>query len=84
MNRDDEERTPELIEEAIVHATEFLFDACPGDATRIMRGPDGCFGAIFILKNADDVADFVKFYAEKFSEELPPISCNAPPDYENN
>lgn len=83
MKCDDEEPTPELIAEAIAHATEFLFDACPGDATRIMRGPDGRYGAIFIIKNASDVADFVKFYAQKFSEE-PSIACNAPPDYENN
>lgn len=92
---DEDERptTPELLAEAIAHATEFLFDACPSDATRITRGPDGEHGAIFILKDPEHVEAFTKFYIELFRESTERVDvvdrngvvlCNVPPDYESN
>lgn len=58
--------TPELLAEAIAHATDFLFDACHSNATCITRGLTGEHGAIFILKDADDVDAFMRLYIEKF------------------
>jgi len=63
---DDEPATPELLTEAVAHATEFLFDACPGVATRITRGKNGEHGAIFIIHEAKDVQLFMELYAELF------------------
>jgi hypothetical protein len=86
---DDDERleTPELLAEAVAHATDFLFDACPGEATRITRGPDGEFGAIFILRDPEHIAAFTKLYIETFremEERVDVVACNVRPDYESN
>lgn len=80
-------KPPDLVAEAIAHATEFLFDACLGEATLITRGPAGEHGAIFVLKDADDVAAFMKLYMELFretEERVDVVACNVPPDLESN
>lgn len=78
----------QLIAEAIANATEFLFEACPGPATCITKGVDGQFGAIFVLKDPDDVSAFMKLYVENFQETKPEYIGdtlpNVPPDYESN
>ena len=94
MLDDKRPTTPELLAEAIAHAAEFLFDACASDATRITRGPDGEYGAIFILKDPEHVEAFTKFYIdlvqEKSRERVDVVDrhgvtlCNVPPDYESN
>jgi hypothetical protein len=102
---DDEEENPatapasaELIAEAIAHATDFLFDTCQGEATCITRGPGGEYGAIFVLKDPEDVDAFMRLYIEKFHAKTvervdvvartsageSPIICNVPPDFESN
>lgn len=83
-------KSPDLIAEAIAHAAEFLIDACPSDATRITRGPDGEHGAIFVLKDPDHVEEFTRLYFELFSEsteervDVNAVACNVPPDLESN
>lgn len=93
---DDDPRTsptPELLAEAIAHATEFLFDACASDATRITRGPNGEYGAIFIIRDPAHVEAFTKFYIELFDDSTERVDvvdrhgavfCNVPPDHESN
>ncbi len=91
---DEDERpaTPELLNEAVAHATDFLFEACPGVATRITRGKNGEHGAIFIIHDVKDVQLFMTLYAELFetTEERVEVvraggvACNVPPDYESN
>jgi len=88
-NCDDDDRPAPLalIAEAVASATDFLLDACPGEATLITRGPAGEHGAIFVVKDPDDVAEFIKLYRELFSEteeRVNVVARNMPPDYESN
>lgn len=80
---DEIKEVPEVLVEAIGNATEFLLEMCPGDAFRIIRGADGSNGVVFILKNPEDIAEFMELYEEKFIEDAP-IVHTAPVDYESN
>ena len=92
MSRCDDEDpsasvTPELLAQAVAEAVEFLVTLTDAPATRITRGPEGEGGAIFILRNQEDVAKFTKLYYETFDgsqESVDVISCNVPPDLESN
>lgn len=68
MNDDDITQPSDSVAEAIAHATEFLFDACPGEATVVTRGLNGGGGAIFILKHPEDVEAFMRLYVETFQQ----------------
>lgn len=80
---DEVKGVPGVLVEAIGNATEFLLEVCPGDAFRIIRGTDGSNGAVFILKNPEDIADFMELYTEKFSEDVS-IPYTSSLDYESN
>lgn len=86
-NDDNRPASPDLLAEAVASATEFLLDSCPGEATLITRGPGGEHGAIFVVRDPDDVAEFIKLYMELFrgtEDRIDVVACNVPPDYESN
>jgi hypothetical protein len=87
---DEDDNAPasaELLAHSVAEAVEFLVSFANAPATRITRGPEGEGGAIFILRNQEDVAKFTKLYYETFDareETVDVIACNVPPDLESN
>lgn len=87
MSRCDDEPSTDLLAEAVASAVEFLVTFTDAPGTRITRGAEGEGGAVFIVRNQEDVARFTKLYYETFDadeETVDVISCVVLPDIESN